>query len=40
MIKKKEFYNIVEKSRLTDKAKENLWKWYAPTKMRAPKNVD
>jgi hypothetical protein len=40
MIKKKEFYNIVEKSRLTDKAKENLWKWYTPTKKRAPRKSD
>jgi hypothetical protein len=40
MIKKKEFYKIVEKSRLTNKAKENLWKWYALTKMPPPKNVD
>jgi hypothetical protein len=40
MIKKREFFNIVEKSKLTDKAKENLWKRYALTKMPTPRNVD
>jgi len=28
MSRKKEFEKILEKSSLTSKAKENLWKWY------------
>jgi hypothetical protein len=40
MIKKKEFDKIIEQSSLTNKAKENLWKWYTPTKMHAPRKPD